>query len=318
MMKLVKKTGKSRSGGFTLVELIVVLVILGILAAIMVPALLGWIDKARNQDAILECRVVVQAAQGQVAEIFGRQGADNDKVSEELNKAGTLEAITDLAGVDGTVYNKIKLKNYVVSYLEYKTKKEIEVIYDITANPVYRIVTEATGSRSTNGKEHYDHLVDKMTNDAFINDAGIITKELVSKVVNSGANRNEKNENVSRVLQDYFKNNVGDGEYPMVSNAEIEFIKNAVGKYDNQADPLKGASWRPIVAAGGEVILVAAKGNGYGNANGASVIYYNGNYYGWTHSHDGRLTTCTVGDGAAAKFDVSSLTDEGTKWKLLE
>ena len=33
--------------GFTLVELIVVLVILAILAAILVPALLGYIDKAR-------------------------------------------------------------------------------------------------------------------------------------------------------------------------------------------------------------------------------------------------------------------------------
>lgn len=34
--------------GFTLVELIVVLVILALLAALLVPALTGYIDKARK------------------------------------------------------------------------------------------------------------------------------------------------------------------------------------------------------------------------------------------------------------------------------
>ena len=40
--------------GFTLVELIVVLVILAILAALLVPALTGYIDKAREQSLISE------------------------------------------------------------------------------------------------------------------------------------------------------------------------------------------------------------------------------------------------------------------------
>lgn len=42
--------------GFTLVELIVVLVILALLAALLVPALTGYIDKARKSQVTLRRR----------------------------------------------------------------------------------------------------------------------------------------------------------------------------------------------------------------------------------------------------------------------
>ena len=45
------------SNGFTLVELIVILVILAILAAIMTPALLGYIDSSKEK----ECGVMAVA-----------------------------------------------------------------------------------------------------------------------------------------------------------------------------------------------------------------------------------------------------------------
>ena len=48
--------------GFTLVELIVVLVILAILAALLIPALTGYIDKARKSQVIAETRIITQTS----------------------------------------------------------------------------------------------------------------------------------------------------------------------------------------------------------------------------------------------------------------
>ena len=48
--------------GFTLVELIVVLVILAILAALLIPALTGYIDRANEEKVIAEARMALMAA----------------------------------------------------------------------------------------------------------------------------------------------------------------------------------------------------------------------------------------------------------------
>lgn len=61
---------KKRRKGFTLVELIVILVILAILAAILVPALTGYIDKARKSQVIAETRMITQAVQAEMSELY--------------------------------------------------------------------------------------------------------------------------------------------------------------------------------------------------------------------------------------------------------
>lgn len=64
-----KQMGK-KNKGFTLVELIVVLVILAILAAILIPALLGYIDRAREKQDILDARTLLTATQAELTEYY--------------------------------------------------------------------------------------------------------------------------------------------------------------------------------------------------------------------------------------------------------
>ena len=99
MLEKIRKL-KDRKG-FTLVELIVVLVILAILAALLVPALTGYIDKARNESIIAETRSVVVAAQTIVSEDYG-QGTDVT-ASDTYITPGLKTEILTLAEAKGSI-----------------------------------------------------------------------------------------------------------------------------------------------------------------------------------------------------------------------
>lgn len=93
-----KRTPRSRDG-FTLVELIVVLVILGVLATFAVPALTGYIDSAKEKQAVSETQACVMTAT--------RQGAQNYALVQNASVAGNAENAAALTNWAGTLTNEV-------------------------------------------------------------------------------------------------------------------------------------------------------------------------------------------------------------------
>ena len=89
--------------GFTLVELIVVLVILAILAALLIPSLTGYIDKANKEKVVSETRMVAMAVQTELS------GAGKDlSTSAKVNEWKSTAATGSSAASEGAYIKEIK------------------------------------------------------------------------------------------------------------------------------------------------------------------------------------------------------------------
>ncbi|MEG0918734.1 MAG: prepilin-type N-terminal cleavage/methylation domain-containing protein [Anaerovoracaceae bacterium] len=111
-----KKANLKNKKGFTLVEVIVVLVILAILAAILIPSMIGYINKAEEKAIVAEGRSVLLAAQTIASEEYVK-----NKTAATVNNAKVLE-LAELTGktlTDPTVDGG-KVKAFTYTSGDYK------------------------------------------------------------------------------------------------------------------------------------------------------------------------------------------------------
>ncbi|MEG0792963.1 MAG: prepilin-type N-terminal cleavage/methylation domain-containing protein [Lachnospiraceae bacterium] len=119
------KKNKRMNQGFTLVELIVVLVILAILAALLIPALTGYIDKAKDKRLLAEARAVLVAAQTIASEEYG-DGKSGDAIVAKIKADATK-----LAEVDGGLAKEVLVTNGKIMAMTYKNYgKQIQYTSD--------------------------------------------------------------------------------------------------------------------------------------------------------------------------------------------
>ena len=140
---------KKNKKGFTLVELIVVLVILAILAALLIPAMTGYIDKAREQSMITEASMVLTAAQATVSEAYGTGDIKADgTIKDDTAKKAMIEQIKELAELkDGATW---KFDIVVGSETNYKSVKIKNLIYSKDNNSIAYNVEKNWGSTQKN------------------------------------------------------------------------------------------------------------------------------------------------------------------------
>jgi type IV pilus assembly protein PilA len=134
--------------GLTLIELLAVVVILGIIAAIAVPAVGGIIDNSKDDAHRSNALLIINSAK--LGIVSGEvKPATNGKITlEALVTAGVLDSVPTNPSVDGKTYNG------ATSYVTYTAPTA-------TTNAVYKISLVKSESPAT---KYYDGTTEASLN----------------------------------------------------------------------------------------------------------------------------------------------------------
>jgi type IV pilus assembly protein PilA len=113
--------------GITLVEVIVVLIIMAVLAGILVASYTGYIDKAKNDSALVEARAVYLAASTKYHEYYATSGSATWEAGP-----GEKTAIETLAGVEAGSVTNVSAAGNKISAITYKASNGKTCTYNGT------------------------------------------------------------------------------------------------------------------------------------------------------------------------------------------
>lgn len=269
--------------GFTLIEIIVVVVILAVLMAVAVPSVLKYLNTAQEAPALTECHAIVTAAQKRVIEKYSQNHDDEITLDEADN-----QWIEDFVDKGGSIL-ETDVKNKEVTKILYKASNGLLVLYE---NNEYKIIDD----------EEISYFKSAQTMMQLINK---LEKENGIKTDPNGNNNNgESNEKPgwSYKLQKAFKEQ-NNGQYPKLNETEQKILTNGSLKY-NKGDATN-LVWKPMYTKDGTVALFAdTLGEKKNNANSV-MIYYNNHYY--VHQHANYAYTTVSISEANLTFDENGI-----------
>lgn len=92
-----KKSGNKK--GFTLVEIIVVLLVIGILLAITIPSIMGYVKKAKQAQLIAEARTILMIAERQSYNYYNNNFKDNVSNANGIKKLSNQDIDQFIANI---------------------------------------------------------------------------------------------------------------------------------------------------------------------------------------------------------------------------
>lgn len=109
--------------GFTLVEIIVVLIIISVLLAIAIPTVVGYVQKANDEKLIIKARNVLTAARGEAVQLYAEDGLERLTDDTAMH-----EKIIKIADIDGEIM-KITLNKKRTSSGDFIVKIDNHYVY---------------------------------------------------------------------------------------------------------------------------------------------------------------------------------------------
>lgn len=239
--------------GFTLMELLIVIGIIGILVAISIPVFTNLLTKAKETVAISNCSQAVRSADLILLDEMASGTLTNSKI---LNSSENKDKILSAGGLAGQIVDTtVDLDTAAVTYLQFIDSNSLIVIFDPNHDPSYYIVQYASGTAPA-----YTYAANALLQ--------------ASNLLQNVSGRDKQ----TQKLQQLFLQERG-GTYPLLSSEEQRILTSK-----NLASATASSlNWRPILSSTGELFLVASDSPATRSNPFGYMIYYNNHYFYWYH-----------------------------------